>query len=72
MQMVYKAKDIQDAQTIRDVLARSGITAHLGEPASEIGAMSPGSIRVSVDNERLDAARRVIAASYRTRKVQHL
>jgi hypothetical protein len=72
MQMVYKAKDIQDAQTIRDVLASSGITAHLADPASEIGSMSPGYIRVSVDNERLDAARRAIAASYRTRKVPHL
>jgi hypothetical protein len=72
MQMVYKAKDIQDAQNIRDVLARSGITAHLAEPAEDSGTIASGFIRVSVDNERLDAARRAIAASYRARKTQHL
>lgn len=72
MQMVYKAKDLQDAQNIRDVLAHIGIIAHLAEPASEIGALAPGFIRVSVDNERLDAARRAIAASYRVRRAQRL
>lgn len=72
MQMVYKAKDLHDAQVIRDLLARSGITAHLAEAATEIGTIAPGFIRISVDNERLDAARRTIAAWYRTRKTQHL
>jgi hypothetical protein len=72
MQMVYKAKDLHDAMDIRDLLARSGIAAHLAEPASEIGPIAPGFIRVSVDNERLDAARRAIAAWYRGRKAQHL
>lgn len=70
MQMVYKAKDLPDAQGIRELLARSGIAAHLGEPAGETGSVAPGFIRVSVDNERLDAARRVIAAAYRGRKTR--
>jgi hypothetical protein len=68
MQMIYRAKDLQDAHGIRDLLARSGITAHLASPASEVGPMAPGFIRVSVDNECVDAARRVIAAAYRGRK----
>jgi hypothetical protein len=68
MQMVYSAKDLSDAEGIRDLLAKSGITAHLAAPAGESGSMAPGSICVSVDNERLDAARRVIAAAYRGRK----
>jgi hypothetical protein len=65
MQMVYKAKNLSDAEGIRDVLANSGITAHLADPASEIGPVAAGSIRVSVDNERLDAARRAIALWHR-------
>jgi hypothetical protein len=69
--MVYKAKDIEDAHKIRDVLAQIGITAHLAEPATETDTLALGFIRVSVDNERLDAARRAIAASYRDRKMQH-
>ena len=68
MQMVYNAKDLNDAQGIRELLAKSGIAAHIAAPASESGPMMPGSIRISVDNERLDAARRVIAAAYRGRK----
>jgi hypothetical protein len=65
MQMVYKAKNLSDAEGIRDVLANSGITAHLADPAAEIGPVAAGSIRVSVDNERLDAARRAIAMWHR-------
>lgn len=72
MQMVYNAKDLHDAHDARDVLARSGITAHLAEAAGEIGAIMPGCIRVSVDNERLDAARRAIVAWHRGRKTNHL
>jgi hypothetical protein len=69
MQMVYKARNLADAQGIREVLASSGIPAYLGDPASEVGSMA-GSVRVSVDNERLDAARRAIAAWHHSRKFQ--
>lgn len=68
MQMIYKAKDLHDAHGVRDLLARSGIMVHLADPASEVGPVAPGSIRVSVDNELVDAARRTIAAGYRGRK----
>lgn len=68
MQMVYQAKDLSDAHSIRDLLAKSGITAHLAAPEGEVGASTPGSIRISVDNEQLDAARRVISTAYRGRK----
>ena len=67
MQMVYKAKNLDDAHGARDVLASSGITAHLAEPASENGPTA-GFIRVCVDNVRLDAARRAIAEWHRVRK----
>ena len=66
MQMVYNAKNFIDAQNARDVLARSGITAHLAEPNEESGPMA-GFVRVCVDNVRLDAARRAIAAWQRGR-----
>lgn len=68
MHMVYNAKDLHDAQGIRDLLANSGILAHLADPSREIGPTAAGSIRVSVDNDRLDAARRVIAAESRARR----
>ena len=61
MQMVYRAKSLSDAQSVRDMLESSGVTAHIASPSD---SSRPGSnfISVSVDNVRLDAARRAIAA----------
>jgi hypothetical protein len=61
MRMVYNAKSLQDAEGIRDVLADSGIAAHLADPSGETGPVAAGGVRVCVDNNRLDAARRAIA-----------
>lgn len=71
MQMVYRARNLRDAEVVRDMLASAGITAHLAEPASEVGHMAVGSVCVSVDNERLDAARRAVAAWERERLSEH-
>lgn len=61
MQMVYRAKDLVDAQVAADVLAHHGIDSHIsGGTGSDSGANEL--IAVSVDNRSLDAARRVIAA----------
>jgi hypothetical protein len=68
MQMVYEAKNLSEAEAVRDMLAQSGIVAHIAEPASELGPMAAGFVRVSVDNERLDAARRAVASWTRDRE----
>lgn len=68
MQMVYEARNLSEAETVREMLAQSGIAAHIAEPASELGPMAAGFVRVSVDNERLDAARRAVASWNRTRE----
>lgn len=67
MQMVYSAENLDAAHTVCDMLASSGISAHIAEPASEIGPMTVGRVRVSVDNQQLDAARRAIVAWHRQR-----
>jgi putative signal transducing protein len=62
MQMVYRAKDLSDADNVRAMLTGRGIAAHVASPAGEVGRVALGYIRVSVDNVQLDAARRAIAA----------
>lgn len=71
MQIVYQAQNLSDAEDVRDVLASSGIVAYLGEPNGNPGPTA-GFIRISVDNIRVDAARRVIALWSRDRKLQLL
>ena len=56
MQIVYRAKDLADAESARDVLVGAGIAAYVGDK------MVADVIRVHVDNRWLDHARRVIAA----------
>ena len=56
MQVVYRAKDLADAESARDVLTGAGIAAHIADQ------MVADMIRVQVDNRWLDHARRVIAA----------
>ena len=72
MQMVYRAKNLSDALGVRDMLANAGIAAHVAAPACETGPTAAGSILVSVDNVRLDAARRAVAAWRHSRKLAEL
>jgi hypothetical protein len=54
---------LSDAERVRDVLGDSGIAAHIADPRSgSTSGLGSQSIRVSVDNRRLDAARRAIAS----------
>jgi hypothetical protein len=56
MQVVYHAKDLDDAQSARDVLVGAGIPTHIADQVLS------DAIRVLVDNRCLDQARRVVAA----------
>lgn len=58
MQMIYRARSFSDACGVRDLLAKSGIAAHI---ADTNGSLTPDFINVSVDNRRVDAARRALA-----------
>jgi hypothetical protein len=56
MQVVYRAKDLVEAQSARDFLVDAGIPTHIADPVlSEM-------VRVLVDNRCVDQARRAIAA----------
>lgn len=58
MQMIYRARSFSDACGVRDLLAKRGIAAHIAEP---VASESQDFINVSVDNRRVDAARRALA-----------
>ena len=62
MHMVYRAKNQVDAKIAADMLADNGIDAHISSSTGLEGPLAQPVIQVSVDNRRLDAARRVIAA----------
>jgi Putative prokaryotic signal transducing protein len=65
MQVVFRARNLADANRARDVLVASGIPAHVADQAlwETIGELSGAhAIRVWVDNRGLDHARRVVAA----------
>ena len=57
MQVVYRAKNITDAEHVRDVLVREGVAAHIGD------LVMANIIRVQVDNRCLEQARRILARS---------
>ena len=61
MQIVYRARSLSDAQSVRDMLEAKGVTAHIADPNRSSGTPTSDFISVSVDNVRLDAARRAIA-----------
>jgi hypothetical protein len=64
MQIVYRARCIADARSIRDILTGLGISAHIADQELwEIAGQRPDAdvIRVLVDNHRADRARRAIA-----------
>jgi hypothetical protein len=54
---------MSDAERVRGVLAKSGIAAHVADPRAD-NPLDPCAnvIPVSVDNRRLDAARRAITS----------
>jgi Putative prokaryotic signal transducing protein len=56
MQIVYRAKNIIDAEKVRDVLVREGVAAHIGD------LVMADMFRVQVDNRCLEQARRILAA----------
>jgi hypothetical protein len=65
MQVVYRARDLVDAQSARDVLVGAGIPTHIADQLLWETAgieTSTDMIRVLVDNRCVDQARRAIAA----------
>lgn len=61
MQTVYRARCLADARSVRDELAKIGVTAHIADRELwEVAGRRPSAdvIRVQVDNIRLDKARR--------------
>jgi hypothetical protein len=54
---------MSDAERVRDVLVEIGLAVHVAEPDANQNPFDPaaGQFRVSVDNRRVDAARRAIA-----------
>jgi hypothetical protein len=55
MQVVYHAKDIAEAERLRDYLVAAGIATHVSD------RMVADKVRVLVDNRCADQARRAIA-----------
>jgi len=60
--MVYRTLSLSDAQNASARLEQRGIAAHIATESGPKDPLAPSFIRVSVDNRRLDAARRAIAA----------
>ena len=63
MQIVYRARGIDDARTAQSLLASVGIDAHIADQALwEVAGQRPEAdvIRVLVDNRKLDKARRAL------------
>ena len=61
MQIVYRARNQQDAHLVRDILTEVGIPVHVADvsPAAPTDELIP----VLVDNSRVDAARRALHAA---------
>jgi hypothetical protein len=56
MQIVYRAKNLVEAEKARDLLVNAGIATHIADPTvADV-------VSVLVDNRSVDRARRAIAA----------
>lgn len=62
MQMVYHARSLAEAQAVAELLQRKGIESHIPSPTAAPQLSGDQFVQVLVNNRRLDAARRVIAA----------
>jgi len=60
MQIVYRARNQQDAHLVRDILTEVGIPVHVADVNP---ATADELIPVLVDNSKVDAARRAIHAA---------
>lgn len=63
MQIVYRARNSEDAHRVRDILTQRGIPVHVGEAGN---AAAEELIPVLVDNSKVDAARRALHAARET------
>lgn len=61
MQIVYRARNTEDAHLVRDILTQVGIPVHVAEAGPLTAAEEL--IPVLVDNNKVDAARRAIHAA---------
>ena len=61
MQIVYRARNTEDAYLVPDILAQVGIPVHVAEAGPN--AAPEELIPVLVDNSKVDAARRAIHAA---------
>ena len=70
MQIVYRARNQEDAHLVRDILTQQGIPVHVAEVGPQAAAEEP--IPVLVDNSKVDAARRALhAARERLQGITH-
>lgn len=63
MQIVYRARNSEDAHLVRDILTEVGIAVHVADAGSLTAAPPEELIPVLVDNSKVDAARRAIHAA---------